>query len=199
MWFDIVWLCRSIFTKADLMKKTKKIQLPPGWTFSSANSDDYDAGIDEKVKHSGTRCVFLKSVVPEARPLAYLSQGFSPEPYLGKRLRMSAWVKSNCQGGRAQLWLRIAGDWASTNAKPNCFDNMEDRPILDVTDWTQYKIVVEVPDTSTYIDFGLMLNGVGQAWVDDFSFETVGEDVELTTSSDNAKSEPFNLNFEVSK
>lgn len=181
------------------MKKPKKIQLPPGWTFSSANSDDYDAGIDEKIKHSGTRCVYLKSIVAEPRPLAYLSQGFSPEPYLGKRLRMTAWVKSNCNGGKVQLWLRIAGDWANSSTKPNCFDNMEDRPIHDVTDWTQYKIVVEVPDTSTFIDFGLMLTGSGQAWVDDFSFETVGDDVALTSNDRNSKSEPFNLNFEASK
>ncbi len=180
------------------MKKVKKIQLPPGWTFSSANGDDYEAGIDEKVKHSGTRCVYLRSVVDKPRPLAYLSQGFSPAPYLGKRLRMSAWVKSNCAGGKVQLWLRIAGDWTSTSTKPNCFDNMEDRPILDVTDWTQYNIVVEVPESSTFIDFGLMLTGSGQAWVDDFSFETVGDEVALT-NHDSSKMEPFNLNFEASR
>jgi hypothetical protein len=78
---------------------------------------------------------------------------------------------------------------------------MDDRPIRGASDWRQYSLVVDVPEKSTTIMFGLMLIGTGQIWLDDVSFAAVGKDVPLTGSyaaatAESKRQKPVNLNFE---
>ncbi|MDR3614360.1 MAG: hypothetical protein P4L53_12425 [Candidatus Obscuribacterales bacterium] len=172
---------------------------PTGWIYSATDKNDYEVGLDQSEKHSGTRCGYLKSVVEEPKPFGNLSSYFAPEEYLDKRLRMSAWVKTELVNSKAQLWLRVDGDWKSASSKPGCFDNMDDRPIVGSTAWRKYDLVVDIPKTSTGVAFGLMLLGKGQAWLDDVSFEEVSEDVPLTgkyASTHRTTSRPKNLSFE---
>lgn len=169
-----------------------------GW-FPSTTATDYEAGIDNNEKHSGTRCAYLKSLVPAPRQFGNLTQAFAPDEYLGKRLRMSAWVKTELKNqGKAQLWLRIdSGDSSKGPIKPERFDNMGERPIQGSTEWSQHELVVDVSEESTLIVFGLMLIGEGQIWLDDVSFEAVSKDVPLTGKKRSTyPSRPVNLNFE---
>ncbi len=179
--------------------KPKKQKAPPGWIYSATDEDDYEVGIDTNEKHSGTKCGYLKSVVTNPKPFGNLSSWFTPEDYLEKRMRMTAWVKTELTQGKAQLWLRIDGDWKTASQKPGCFDNMDDRPITGSTNWNKYELVVDIPQTTTNIVFGLMLIGEGQIWLDDVSFEEVSKDVTLTGMFCIAKAKslaPKNLNFE---
>lgn len=110
---------------------------------------------------------------------------------------MTAWVKASDVKGRVQLWLRVDGDWKRASMKPGCFDNMDDRPITGSSDWTKYELVVDVPTTSTYIAFGMMLIGKGHAWLDDVSFRVVPNSVPLTGRyAKTAVDEAQNLDFE---
>jgi hypothetical protein len=76
------------------------------------------------------------------------------------------------------------------------------------SDWKKYEITLDVPANTINIAFGVFL-GTGQGWVDDFQFETVGQDVSSTNmlSPEQMKEEidrpitkqrpqPVNLNFE---
>src|SRR5262245_54877887 len=69
---------------------------------------------------------------------------------------------------------------------------MENRPIKGTTDWKKYGLVLDVPEESISINFGVLLSGGGQAWVDDLQLEVVSQDV-LTTGineySERAKAE----------
>jgi hypothetical protein len=60
------------------------------------------------------------------------------------------------------------------------FDNMRNRPIAGTNDWQKYEIVLDVPDNSTGVFYGVLIHGNGQAWLGDFSFEIVGDDVKTT-------------------
>jgi hypothetical protein len=174
---------------------------PKGWIYAATRLNDYAATIDLTEKHSGTRCATLKSVVAEPKPFGNLMQYISAKNYAGKRLRMSAWVKTKVETGSAQLWVRIDGDWESSSSEAGCFDNMDDRPITGTTDWKKYDLVVQLPVRSTGIAFGLMLIGKGQVWLDDVNIEEVGPEVPLTGSfSKGSKypTTPTNLNFEDS-
>lgn len=170
-----------------------------GW-FPSATATDYEAGIDTNEKHSGTRCAYLKSLVPKPKQFGNLTQAFAPDKYFGKRLRMSAWVKTELKNqGKAQLWLRIdnADESKKGQITAERFDNMGNRPIQGSTDWAKYDLVVDVAAESTLIVFGLMLIGEGQAWLDDVSFEAVSKDVPLTGKKHcGYPGYPVNLNFE---
>jgi hypothetical protein len=69
-------------------------------------------------------------------------------------------------------------------------------------------MVLDVPNDSVNIAFGILLAGKGQAWMDDLLFEAVGEDIKPTNmpiegekprtkktkSADQKK--PINLDFE---
>jgi hypothetical protein len=48
---------------------------------------------------------------------------------------------------------------------------MEDRPITGTTDWGKYEIVLNVPENSTGILYGILLAGTGEAWVNGMQLE----------------------------
>ena len=81
------------------------------------------------------------------------------------------------------------------------FDNMQDRAIKGTIDWKKYEIVLDVPENSEMVAFGLLLSGKGQVWMDDLQFEVVGKDVPTTGratagAASGAAKTPLNLNFE---
>ncbi len=51
------------------------------------------------------------------------------------------------------------------------FDNMEDRPITGTTDWGKYEIVLDVPESTIKIFYGILLAGTGEAWVNGTQLE----------------------------
>lgn len=169
-------------------------QTVPGW-FAETRKGDFQAGLDHAEKHSGATAAYMKSVVQKPREFGNLTQWFDANDYLGKRIRMTAWVKSELSSGTAQLWLRIDGEWKDA-AKVGSFDNMNDRPIRGKTNWSRYSLVVDVPKNSRIVVFGLMLLGTGQVWLDDVSFEEVSTAVPLTGNSTGQKTKATNLDFE---
>jgi len=121
-------------------------------------------------------------------------QTFSAESYRGKRLRMTGMAKATNVEFWAGLWMRIDG---SDQEKTLGFDNMQDRPIVGSTEWQKYDVVLDVPDESEAIAFGILLVGSGEVLVDDIRFDEVGEDIAVTNSSERLPVEPSNLDFET--
>jgi hypothetical protein len=77
------------------------------------------------------------------------------------------------------------------------FDNMQDRPIKGTSGWTRHEIVLDVAPEATFVSFGILLNGAGQAWIDDLSVDVVAKDVPLTGHALGAPhKKPVNLDFE---
>jgi hypothetical protein len=180
---------------ADVASKTKT---PKGWMYCAEHESDYETFIDTSEKHSGKSCATLRSIVKKPRPFGNLMQYIDAKNYVGKRVKLSAGVKSKIESGTCQLWIRIDGEWES-DTKTGAFDNMDDRPINGITDWKKYDLVVQLPAKSTGIAFGMMLIGKGQVWVDDVSLEEVGKDVPLTgkyAHGTGYSATPMNLNFE---
>ncbi len=167
---------------------------------TSTDEGNFAIGIDKQEKRSGASSAYIESLTGKRKDFGNLMQSFVATKYLGKRLRMTAWVKSKLTDGTAQLWVRVDGNWDSEKGKRGCFDNMDDRPIRGQTDWTQYSLVVDVPKTSSKIWIGLMLVGAGKVWLDDVAVEPVGKDVPLTGAYTGSKQygikQPLNLDFE---
>jgi hypothetical protein len=118
-------------------------------------------------------------------------QNFKPDKYLGKKIKMTAWMKSNEVASWAGFWLRV--DQAGANNSLS-FDNMHDRSIKGTTEWKKYEIVLSVPASATNIAFGALLDRTGQIWFDEINFEVVDNSVASTGKS--ANDEPVNLNFD---
>lgn len=167
--------------------------VPTGWRVNGSYPADYEAGTDTAVAHSGSRSGFLVAR-PEARGFGTLMQTFRADRFRGRRLRMSAFVRTADVEHLAGLWMRVDGPDETTLS----FDNMQDRPILGTTDWRQYRIVLDVPANSEVIAFGVLLGSSGQVWLDDVAFEAVDKDTPTTGADlDELPAAPVNLDFDT--
>jgi len=86
----------------------------------------------------------------------------------------------------------------STSEDTLQFDNMSDRPITGTNHWNRYSIVLDVPENSAIIAFGILLAGNGEVWLDGVRFEVVTTDTPTThiTFENHLLEEPTNLSFE---
>ncbi len=172
-------------------------RIPEGWR-PGAKIKNYEVGIDTTITHSGKASGYITNKVPDPKGFGTLFQKIRSINYRGKRVRLTAYIKTKNVAKWASMWMRVDG----LGNKQLSFDNMRNRPIKGTTDWTKYQIVLDVADESYNISFGLLLDGEGKIWGDDFQLEVVGRDVPSTamiTASRNLKQlpkEPVNTGFE---
>jgi hypothetical protein len=151
--------------------------LPTGWFKAGSEPKSYDMGIDKGAGQDGKNAATIKSVSEPINGFGTLMQNCIPGKYLGKRIRMSGYVKSKDVADKAGLWLRV--DEANSK-KPLSFDNMLDRPIKGTTDWKKYEIVLDVPSNASNLAYGALLVGTGQIWFDKLNFEIVDIAIPVT-------------------
>jgi hypothetical protein len=168
-----------------------------GWWTQDGTAKDYDFGTEHVDGGQGQKSAYIKCIVSDPKNYGGMSQGISASKYVGKRVRLSAMMKTK-NAGSAQLWLRMdAPNQSNTNGGPSRkvlnFNNMNDRPVQGTTDWKRYDIVLDVPPETQMIAFGYFLVGKGEAWADSFKLETVSKDVPV---SSNYPDQPVNTDFE---
>jgi hypothetical protein len=165
---------------------------PKGWFIAGSKPTEYESGIDTVAAYNGHPSAYLKAKVSSVEGFGTLMQDFRADHYLGKRVRFSAFVKTERAQDWAGLWMRV-----DKESKQLAFDNMEDRSIKGTTDWKQYDVVLDVPQDATGIFFGVLLSGTGTVWLSEAKFEIVGPNV-LTTNRvvQSRQDEPMNLGFE---
>ncbi|MEK5069444.1 helix-turn-helix transcriptional regulator [Sporosarcina sp. FSL K6-1508] len=166
-----------------------------GWFLSGSHPYHYKMDVDHKVVHEGRVSGYLKSeTVLEEDEFATMMQQFKSDNYKGKRIKLSCFVKCDNVARFAGAWMRVdnqSGDVLQ-------FDNMSNRPIVGTLDWNYYSIILDIPKESASISFGMLLQGVGEIWMDKFSFEEVDESVQTTNIEffPEMLDEPVNLSFE---
>lgn len=166
-----------------------------GWFLSGSHPYNYEIGIDRKNVHQGNTSGYLKSKTVQAvDEFATMMQQFKATDFKGKRIRLSGYVKTNNVKQFSGLWMRIEN--ASEDSLQ--FDNMSDRPIIGTNNWNRYSIVLDVPENSAVISFGVLLSGEGEVWLDGLNFEIVDDNTPTTNINfeDNLLEAPTNLSFE---
>jgi hypothetical protein len=135
------------------------------------------------------------SVSPAGDGVGTMNQSIKPDTFRGKRIRYSAMVKTDAiaSDAGAGLWMRVDGPGVGETLQ---FDNMFDRPIPARTDWKRYEIVLDVPAESSYIIWGLIVNGPGKAWIDDVRIEVVGASTPSTHQAGSEKHEAHDVSAE---
>lgn len=174
--------------------------LPKGWTSGGTDLKEYEMGVDKGAGQNGKNAATIKSITKKPKDFGTMFQDCLPDKFVGKRVRMTALLKTKNVSDWAGLWFRIDGQ-----NERDClgFDNMKDgkkdRAIKGTTDWTKYEIVLDVPTKSTNLAFGALLVGTGQIWFNNFNFEVVDSTVPTTGSEEDelmTNKEPVNLDFE---
>jgi erythromycin esterase-like protein len=150
---------------------------PGGWIVPAAIRS---AGYSAEIRHEGCRtracAVLLPGSAPPPGAFGNLMQSFDPAAYLGKTVRLRAWIRvePSAPSDRAQMWLRV---------DPGGFyDNMGDRPVTS-SEWRQYEITGDVAPDSRLIGIGVMSFGKPRVWVDDVSFEVVSTPAAATAEA----------------
>ncbi|HKZ37163.1 MAG TPA: hypothetical protein VJ184_05905, partial [Chryseolinea sp.] len=158
----------------------------------------YDMGVDKGAGKDGKNAATIKSIAADIKGFGTLMQDFPPDNFLGKRIRMSGFVKTKDVTGWSGLWLRID---QKGSREPLGFDNMHDgkidRSIKGTTKWKKYDIVLDVPSEASNLAFGALLVGTGQIWFDNLKFEIVDKAGTVIGGKEPMLNKaPVNLDFE---
>src|SRR4026207_1849765 len=78
-------------------------KLPTGWIMAGSDPKDYSAGLNHG--HGA----YIASATDSPSGFGTMMQMFSPDPYRGKRVRMSAEVRADHIESWAGLWMRVDG------------------------------------------------------------------------------------------
>ena len=172
--------------------------MPNGWYASGSNPNAYEMGIDPGAGQNGKNAATIRALRPETYGYGRLIQKFASDKYKGKRLKLTGFLRTKNVSEWAGLLMKVEGKSINrvTGKEQNkvlSLDNMYNRFVSGTTHFTKYEIVLDVPDSSSYIMYGLRLTGSGQIWLDQVSFEVVGKDVPVTSSELN---EPTNIDFD---
>ena len=147
-------------------------EIPDRWSVDGIYLHNYEVGVDRTVAHSGQASGYVRSAVRAPKVLwghCSLMQRFSADDYRGRRLRMTAYVRTEAVEEMAVLWIR-AEDRGGRVLK---LENMFDRRLRGTKSWQKITVELDVPSESARIEFGVELAGPGRVWVDDFVFEVV--------------------------
>jgi hypothetical protein len=180
-------------------------QEPRGWFLRGQGgaAPAYNVAIDTVQMHSGRAGAYIESSAAQD-DFGTLMQAFAPEQYRGRRVRLSAFLRTQDVTGAAGLWMRVEARGDITLG----FDNMMDRPIRGTTGWSQHQVVLDIPAEAQTIAMGVLLVGNGRVWADDFELMPVDSSTAATNrvqpgepgSSGRPQSPPaagpLNLDFE---
>jgi hypothetical protein len=159
---------------------------PKGWIVTGSAPQQFVFGTE---KCANSKCAFIKSKTDTPSGFGTLMQEISANQYIGKRLRLSAMLRT-ADANHAQLWMRMD----AADGKMLGFYNMDDRPVTGTTNWKRYSLVLDVPEGTQDIAFGMFLDGKGEVWAEDFRLDPVGKDVPV--SSTPLSKSPVNMNFD---
>jgi len=158
---------------------------PVGWHASGDGATTYTIGSDVSRRPGGTGFTsgYIKATTTSPSGSATLSQQINAERFRGQRVRLTGYVRRTGDAGTAILFLRIDGlgqDGLADYAAAQVF--VPSRDSDDGRGWIQRSIVVDIPAHSTAIRIGIVSIGVDEVWLDDVSFQQVGDAVSLTGS-----------------
>ena len=156
---------------------------PQKWlALGEPNFELCDAGIDARMLSAGQRNLSIACSVPIR---AYLRQAFESHPWRGKRVRLSAWIKTEnvvprLEGaGRPGATLYLSA--TDTNGP------LYEAVVIGTTEWTYQELVADIPAGAPYIPIGISLVGTGQVWARDLKFEEVTRDTPVSEISSAAR------------
>jgi hypothetical protein len=170
------------------------IKAPAGWGKNGAKPESYVVGVDATQSWGGMPSAYVQSLTPQVEGgFGGMMQTTGAENYVGKRVRLSGWIKTeDANEGGGHLWLRVDGEARGQSLQ---FDNMDNRAIKGTSDWQEASIVLDVPAGSTALAYGFFVSGGGKMWVNGQKIEEVGPDVPSTNMIKKLPTTPRNLGF----
>jgi hypothetical protein len=163
------------------LTRDKSWQVPNGWFADEGQSGEYRVGIDNNLLYEGKRTLFLRSLVPNPTEQVSVYQSFSALKYRGRRVRLSAWLRTD------------RADVASLNPLVLQLDDwMYSARSSGTGSWKRYEVVADVGIGAETVEILIQLSRAGTLWVGKLSFDYVESSIPLTYYEPNT---PLNLDF----
>ncbi|MBK6290307.1 MAG: hypothetical protein IPF59_00935 [Ignavibacteria bacterium] len=151
------------------------------WSAAGSHPRSYEMGVDTIVTMDGKVVSTIKSIDAKIDGFGTYMSVSLPDKYLGKRIRMSGYLRTKDVSDWSSYWLRVdGGDPIGSLEFDNMHDGKADRSVTGTTDWKKCEIVLDVPQAASRIAFGALLVGTGQIWFLDPTFEVVDATVPTT-------------------
>ncbi len=157
--------------------------IPQGWFLTGKHNNQYQMGVDKGSGKDGKDAMTIKSVdkIEYNKFFGALATVSLPTQYLGKRVRLTGYLKTKEVSHWAGFWFRVDGQ---KNGEMLAFDNMKDgktdRSISGTNDWKKYNLVLDVPINAKDIMYGALLDGTGQIWFENVTLEIVNSSIPTT-------------------
>jgi hypothetical protein len=165
-----------------------------GWFLAGSTPEYYKIGLEDNPE-KGSKVAYLRSTRNKINNgFGTIMQNFEPIDFLGKKVKLTGSIKSSNVEDWSGMWMRVDGN-KGRKKEVLAFDNMQDRPIKGNTNWTDYEIILEVPDNATGISYGVLINGAGEVLIHHFNFEILNDSAESTGNMMKLK-KPTNTNFD---
>jgi protein-disulfide isomerase len=148
--------------------------VPPGWGVTGSAPNDFHFGVERSGGAEGKPALVVRAAAPAPRGFGALVQNVKPGRYAGRRVRLSAQMRTAGVERWTGLWMRVDPNLA--------FDNMFKRPLKGTTGWARQEIVLDVPVAAKNLAIGVLVNGPGEVRVSDVRLEVVGEEVPVTAT-----------------
>ncbi len=148
----------------------KKPKLPKGWYKACRFPNRYDVKWDSLNFYSEKKSISLQtkgndSIVGFGNVMSSIKAG----KYLGKTIKVSTYIKSEDIVHYVGIWIRVD----NKNRKMLSYENTYHIATKGTSDWVLHETTIKVPNRADHIYFGVVLNGKGKYWFDDFKIEIV--------------------------
>jgi len=150
----------------------EKDKLPKGWYKACRFPNRYDIKWDSVNSYSGKKSISLQTKGKDSIVgFGNVSSSIKAEKYLGKTIKVSTYIKSENIVHYVGIWIRVDNE----NKKMLNYENTYNSAIKGNSDWTFHETIIKVPNRAEHIFFGVVLNGKGKYWFDDFKIEIISD------------------------
>lgn len=169
------------------------LEAPPGWTVEGFNLSSFTGGVHPEEKHRG-RPVFWLSNLEGETGNATVFQRVLAGSYAGKRVRFSAWLRTENVGLMASIALGTVDKQGFYLKLTNLERTRGEGPLRGTTGWSYRALVLDVPPEAHSLYYAFALRSTtGEARFSGLELEIVGADIPLTKPDE--LDAPANLDF----
>jgi hypothetical protein len=152
--------------------------IPAGWEKSLPGEyGGYDgsgtAETSGTLPHSGKHCFHLNRPVDGEIGWISYRKRLDATPFAGQKIELQAYLRAKVpdRTGKAVLFCQtFAGNGPTSRRAPM---NSLRNPVTEPS-WQLVRQVIDVPEDTTTLVFGVLLQGRGDMWIDDVSLKTLG-------------------------
>ena len=139
---------------------------PPGWAHAGDVPATFQIGIDSTVAHGGGASAYIQARrTPPRGSWGAMLQQVDASMYAGRRIRVSGFVKRE-GAGACEAFVRVDGP-IDSQAVVLGFSGTSQKRFRCGREWSEYSLVLDVPQDAERVVYAYALRSRGRMWVDD--------------------------------